>query len=132
MNFITKIGKDINTVDIDAYYPLIGFGTYNAADWVKVIAHSTFMVQVLDKDKTIGFGRCVDDGVFCMIYDISVHPDYQRRGVGRTIMNEIKKYVAQNDFTSISLFYWPENKGSKPFYESCGFYEIPNAMRLKK
>lgn len=132
MTLTIKIGKDIHTMDINAYYPLIGFNAYNDADWARVIAHSTFMVQVLDNGKTIGFGRCVDDSIFCMIYDITVHPDYQRRGIGRTIMDEIKKYVAQNDFVSVSLFYWPENKGSKPFYESCGFYELPNAMRLKK
>ena len=132
MKYTIKIGNDINTADIDAYYPLLDFGVYNAKDWGKVRAHSTFIVQVQDKGKTVGWGRCVDDGTFCMIYDMAVHPDYQKQGIGRTIIEEIKKYVARNDFSSVSLFYNPHNPGVKEFYQKCGFYELPNAMRLKK
>ena len=132
MAYAIQIGNDIHTVDIDAYYPLLGFELYDAKEWKKIRERSTFIVQVLDKGKTVGWGRCVDDGTFCMIYDIAVHPDYQRRGIGRTVINEIKKYVAQNDFVSASLFYNPENLAAKKFYKKCGFYELSNAMRLKK
>ena len=132
MAYIVKIGSDIHTADIDAYYPSLGFGLYNAKDWEKVRERSTFIVQVLDKGKTVGWGRCVDDGTFCMIYDMAVHPNYQKQGIGRTIIEEIKKYVARNDFSSVSLFYNPHNPGVKEFYQKCGFYELPNAMRLKK
>ena len=132
MNYTIKIGNDINIADIDAYYPSLGFECYEAKDWEKVKEKSTFIVQVLDKGKTVGWGRCVDDGTFCMIYDMAVHPDYQRQGIGRVIIDEIKKYVAQNDFLSVSLFYNPHNPTVKEFYQKCGFYELPNAMRLKK
>lgn len=132
MTYTIKIGTDINTADIDAYYPSLGFGLYEAQDWKKVKEKSTFIVQVLDKNKTVGWGRCVDDGTFCMIYDVAVHPNYQRQGIGHTIIDEIKKYVAQNDFLSVSLFYNPDNPGAKEFYKKCGFYELTNAMRLKK
>ena len=132
MKYKIQIGKDIHTADIDAFYPLLNFGVYGAKDWEKVRERSTFIVQVLDRGHTVGWGRCVDDGTFCMIYDIAVHPDYQRQGIGRTVIDEIKKYVAQNDFTSASLFYYPHNPGAKAFYLACGFYELPNAMRLKK
>ena len=132
MNYTIQIGNDIHTEDIDAYYPLLDFGVYGAKDWQKIREKSTFIVQVLDKGHTVGWGRCVDDGSFCMIYDMAVHPNYQRQGIGRTIIEEIKKYVARNDFSSVSLFYNPHNPGVKEFYQKCGFYELPNAMRLKK
>ena len=132
MNYTIKIGKDVNTGDIDAYYPLLDFYVYNKKTWQSVLSKSTFIVQVLDNNKTVGWGRCVDDGFFCMIYDIAVHPSYQRQGIGYMIIDEIKKYVAQNNFLSVSLFYNPDNRGSKEFYKKCGFYELPNAMRLKK
>ncbi|MBQ9089589.1 MAG: GNAT family N-acetyltransferase [Alphaproteobacteria bacterium] len=132
MNYTIKIGNDINTKDIDDFYPLIDFNIYKSKDWEKIRQRSTFIVQIQDKGKTIGWGRCVDDGTFCMIYDMAVHPNYQRQGIGKTIMDEIKKYVAQNDFYSVSLFYNPYNPTVKEFYQKCGFYELPIAMRLKK
>ncbi len=49
MAYIVKIGNDIHTADIDAYYPSLGFGLYNAKDWEKVRERSTFIVQVLDR-----------------------------------------------------------------------------------
>ena len=131
MQYTVEIGNKIHTSDIDAFYPSLGFELYTEQEWVKVQEKSSFIVQVLDKGKTIGWGRCVDDGTFCMIYDVAVHPDYQKQGVGTTIMDEIKKYVAQNDFLSVSLFYNPNNPSVKEFYKKCGFYELTNAMRLK-
>ena len=35
MAYTIKIGNDIHSADIDAYYPLLGFGLYNAKDWKK-------------------------------------------------------------------------------------------------
>ncbi len=131
MPYIIKTGKDIKTTDIDAFYPLIGFDVYTPQEWQKVIHASTFMIQVQLNNQTIGFGRTVDDGTFCMIYDVAVHPDFQKKGIGRIIMHQIKLYIRQNNIFSTSLFYNPNHKGIKTFYEKCGFYTIENAMRLK-
>ncbi|MBR4927118.1 MAG: GNAT family N-acetyltransferase [Alphaproteobacteria bacterium] len=132
MSYSVQIGNNIHTADIDAFYPLIDFYTYNAQDWENIRNKSSFIVQVLDNQKTIGWGRCVDDGSFCMLYDIAVHPDYQKKGIGTMIINEIKKYISKHSFISVSLFYNPDNPTVKEFYKKCGFYELPNAMRLKK
>ena len=51
MKYTVKIGNDINTADIDAYYPLLDFGVYNAKDWEKVRAHSTFVFKFRIKVK---------------------------------------------------------------------------------
>ena len=132
MTYTIQIGTNIHTQEIDEFYPLIDFNVYNAQDWENIKNKSTFIVQILDNNKTIGWGRCVDDGTFCMLYDIAVHPHYQGKGVGRMIIDEIKKYIAQNDFLSVSLFFNPDLPGVDKFYEKCGFYHLSNAMRLKK
>ena len=126
------LGNDIHTQEIDEFYPLIDFNVYNAQAWENIKNKSSFIVQILDNNKTIGWGRCVDDGTFCMLYDIAVHPNYQGKGIGRLIINEIKKYIAQNDFFAVSLFFNPDLPGVDKFYEKCGFYHLSNAMRLKK
>ena len=131
-NFIVKIGKDINTQDIDEMHTLLNWENYRSDQWPVIKKQSTFMVQVLIGKKTIGFARCVDDTEMCMIYDVVVHPDHQKKGIGTILMNEILKYVKTQNFASVSLFYYIKNKGLDSFYRKFGFEIVPNAMRLKK
>lgn len=40
--------------------------------------------------KLVGFARLVSDGQFAaLVVDLAVHPDYQRRGIGRKLMNRL-------------------------------------------
>lgn len=89
------------------------------------------MVQVLSGDKVIGFARVVDDARMCMIYDVIVHPKYQKKGVGMLLMNEIMTYISSQNFVSVSLFYDINNKGVDNFYRKFCFELLPNTMRLK-
>lgn len=132
MHYTIKIGKEINTNDVNCILDLIGWESYSSDLWTEVINKSTFMVQVLTKDKTIGFARTLDDGRMCMIYDVCVHPDYQRSGIGTLLMQEILKYIHSHHFYSVSLFYDMSNMGVDNFYRKFGFELIPNAMRLTK
>lgn len=132
MKYTVKIGKDIKTNDVNEILDLIGWGGYSPDLWTNIINKSTFIVQVLTKGKTIGFARVLDDGRMCMIYDVCVHPNHQRDGVGTLLMQEILKYIHSHHFCSVSLFYDMNNKGLPHFYRKFGFEVIPNAMRLKK
>ena len=132
MTYTIKTGKRINTKDIDEIHSLLQWGHYRSEQWPVVKKQSTFMVSVLDGKKTVGFARCVDDSEMCMIYDVVVHPDYQKKGIGTLLMKEILRYVKSNNFATVSLFYDIKNKGLDNFYQKFGFEIIPNAMRLKK
>lgn len=127
-----KIGKRINTKDIDEIHSLLKWGNYRPEQWPIVKKQSTFMVSVLDGRKTVGFARCVDDSEMCMIYDVVVHPNYHGQGIGTILMKEIIKYVKAQNFATVSLFYDPKNPCLPNFYKKFGFQQIPNAMRLKK
>ena len=132
MNYKIKIGKKINIKDINEIHSLLNWGNYSSEQWPIVKKQSTFMVQVLCEKKTVGFARCVDDSEMCMIYDVVVHPDYQKKGIGTLLMKEVLKYIKSNNFATVSLFYDIKNKGLDNFYRKFGFETIPNAMRLKK
>ena len=132
MSYIVKIGKEINISNVNEILNLVGWGEYTPEQWKIVIDKSTFMVEVLHQNQTIGFARVVDDTRMCMIYDVCVHPDYQKQGVGTLLMKEILKYVEANDFSVVNLFYDRDNKGLDNFYRKFGFESIPNAMRLMK
>lgn len=132
MSYIVKIGKEINISNVNEILNLVGWGEYSPEQWKIVIDKSTFMVEVLHQNQTIGFSRVVDDTRMCMIYDVCVHPDYQKQGVGTLLMKEVLKYVEANDFAVVNLFYDRDNKGLDNFYRKFGFESIPNAMRLMK
>ncbi|MNO32796.1 ribosomal-protein-alanine N-acetyltransferase [compost metagenome] len=59
------------------------------------------------------------------VYDINIaiHPNFQRRGVGRILMNEMKTVAAKSGVRKLSLRVLATNPGAVSFYGSCGFVE---------
>jgi ribosomal protein S18 acetylase RimI-like enzyme len=43
--------------------------------------------------RLIAMGRVVGDGLHVQVTDIAVHPDHQKRGLSRTVMESIMGYV---------------------------------------
>ena len=53
---------------------------------------STYVRIAYDNEKIVGFGRTVDDGqYYALIVDLLVDPEYQRKGIGSTILKELGK-----------------------------------------
>ncbi|YCA41711.1 GNAT family N-acetyltransferase [Bacillus sp. JZ8] len=55
--------------------------------------------------------------------DIGVHPDFQRKGVGRALLNYIFSWGKKNGFTKVSIRVLSTNQPAIPFYISNGFKE---------
>ncbi len=132
MKYQIRIGKRLNIADINEIHNLFNWGNYTPEQWVKVKKQSTFMVQIIINKKTIAFARCVDDSDFCTIYDVIVHPNYQKQGYGTILMQELLKYIKANNFLEVSLFYMLDNPGLDKFYAKFGFSKVTNAMQLKR
>ena len=83
----------------------------------KALKASTLTVVVRDRRKlAVGCGRAFsDDLLMTFVPDIFVHPDYQKMGVGRLIMEEITGKFAH---TSFFMGAQTENEG---FFERLGF-----------
>lgn len=83
-------------------------------------------------------GRCVamarmigDMGLCCYIKDVVVHPDYQGRGLGRTLIDELLRFVNEHGISGTSVFVELAAMPDKvPFYEKFGF-SANEAHRLK-
>ena len=69
----------------------------------------------------------IGDGMYFLIADIVVCPEFQKRGIGTNIINMLLKYVEDNTpaggRSSIQLI---AEKGKEPFYEKLGFKLIPH------
>ncbi|MDE7310250.1 MAG: GNAT family N-acetyltransferase [Eubacterium sp.] len=100
---------------------------YSKEQTQKALDNSLYTVIAVDDNQAIGMGRLIGDGVYYLIADIVVHPDYQKQGVGNKIVNMIIEYVEKatpiGGRSSIQLI---AVKGKEAFYEKMGFKIIPH------
>lgn len=93
----------------------------------KALNNSLYTVIAVDDNKTIGMGRLIGDGMYYMMVDIVVQPDYQQQGIGNKIVSMLIDYV--NEETPIggrSSIQLIAEKGKESFYEKKGFKIIPH------
>jgi GNAT superfamily N-acetyltransferase len=60
--------------------------------------------------------------------DMSVRPDYQRRGVGRQCVDEIIRIARAWPADAIRLDAYDAEAGAGGFYARCGFRHVGNAV----
>ncbi len=102
-------------------------------DQVKLAMENTlFRVSVFDNEKLIAMARVIGDkGLDYYIKDVVVIPEYQGKGVGRILIDELLKYINDNGIKGTEIFVelcaMPD---VIPFYEKFGF-ESNEAQRLK-
>ncbi len=59
--------------------------------------NSLYTIAVRDRGALIGFGRVVGDGaIVYVVSDVMVDINYQGRGIGKMIMEQITKYLDDN------------------------------------
>lgn len=87
--------------------------------------NSHTVIFVFDEDKLIGFGRAISDGAYqAAIYDVAVLPEYQGKGVGKLIVENIINNIPQCNFI---LYAAP---GKDKFYEKLNFRKMKTGMAL--
>lgn len=105
----------------------VGWNNFAKEQVSKSINNSIYSVTVVENDETIAMGRLLGDGIYFMIVDIVVNPEFQGKGIGSKIVDMLLKYV--DDMTpiggrsSIQLIAEP---GKEEFYIKRGFKLIPH------
>ena len=134
MKLIESAQKNLNAEQINALRFSVGWCTKRGEEkWREILDKSSFVYSVFDQKQLIGMGRIVEDGIFCMFYDIIVHKDYQGKGIGKMIMKNLLEFTKNKKYSSISLFADPNNRDFLiPFYNKFGFELFETGMRLKK
>lgn len=84
-------------------------------------SHTT--VFVYHAELLIGFGRAISDGVYqAAIYDCAVLPEYQGKGIGTIIMQNILPRISH---CNVILYASPGKEG---FYQKHGFRKMKTGM----
>ena len=94
--------------------------------------HTLFRISVWDGEKIVAMARMNGDlGLDYYIKDVVVRPEYQHKGIGRMMINELLKFINDNGVKGTEIFVELCAVPDKiPFYEKFGF-EANEAQRLK-
>jgi len=120
------LSNDASRVDWDRLVDIFHrapLGTRESARLRQVFAQSTVCCFAWVGDELIGAGRAISDRIsYAAIFDVVIAPEYQNRGVGTAIMeNLIEAAQAPN----VILHSVPGKEG---FYSRLGFRKMKTAM----
>lgn len=96
------------------------------------LEHSVFRLSIFDGEKIVAMARMIGDMGLCYyIKDVVVRPEYQKQGIGRTLINELMKFIRENGVSGTDIFVELCAMPDKiPFYEKLGF-SANEAQRLR-
>lgn len=130
INGETNMEYKENTLSYEDYVRLresAGWLNFSKEQSENAISHSLYIATAVEGQETIAMGRLIGDGQYHLIADVIVHPDFQHRKIGTSILNMLLHYVSENTpaggRSSVQLIAEP---GKEPFYESLGFKRIPH------
>ena len=85
------------------------------------LSNSLFAVVARQENSVVGFGRVIGDGgLYFYIQDLIVHPDFQNRGLGDSLMSELMGYIMTHA-KSGAFIGLMSARGLQKFYERFGF-----------
>jgi GNAT superfamily N-acetyltransferase len=64
------------------------------------------------------------------VWQMSVHADHQRKGIGRRLINQAVAWAAGHPLTALTLTTFRDVPWNAPFYWSCGFEIVDPALYL--
>ena len=99
-------------------YRLSGWSSADKPDQLHDgLTNSHSLVTAWDAGQLVGLANAISDGFLVVYYPhLVVHPDYQRRGIGREMMNRLaKKYMGFHQQCVLA------DKDAVGFYQKCGF-----------
>ncbi len=100
--------------------------TYPVADLVQ--AAEAGLLFIAEADGTVvGFATCSRRDARLHLDEVSVHPDYGRKGYGRALVERVLAVACETGQSGVSLTTFADIPWNGPFYASMGFLEVPES-----
>lgn len=94
------------------------------ANLARKIERDTDLVVVAECDgKVVGTTIGGWDGWWAWVYRVAVHPEYQRRGIGKGLFAEVHRRLAARGADAACLIASPENEAMRALIEGIGYKE---------
>lgn len=105
----------------------VGWCNFSEEQSRAVLKNSLYTILALDGVDAVGMGRLIGDGMYFLIADVVVSPEYQGKKTGTEIIRRLLGYVESHtpsgSRSSVQLI---SEKGKEPFYEKLGFKRLPH------
>lgn len=130
----------VDSLNVDEYNNLreqVGWERKNPIVVEKAIRNSTIVKKAVYDNCAVGMARAIGDGMSYLLVDVVVSSKYQKRGIGKKLVNaiieEVKETTVIGEYSTINLI---SIKDMEKFYENCGFEAVPfgyngSGMRIK-
>lgn len=120
MNIIYKTGFDEEWIDqiieLHNKTELMKRGYEYKEKFLRAYKNRYAVVTCWKEDRLIGFGTLISDGeMYSSIFDLVIDPAFQKKGIGRQIIDRLTKTAPDTCIHLTSTF------GNEKFYEKVGF-----------
>ena len=97
----------------------------------EALKNGLFNVSAICDGKVVGMGRLVGDGaMYWYLQEIIVLPEYQGKGIGKSIVNRLIEYIQSSAIPGTKIeIGLTAAKGKEPFYEKFGFTVSSTGMK---
>lgn len=125
---IENDGRAVNWERVVDLFQAVGWRDREREEVKRAFARSSFSAFAFEGDELVGFGRTIDDGrYYASIVDVVVAPTWQRRGIGRAIVQELMRCL--EGYLMVTLVAAPDVQG---FYRRLGWENQITAMILPR
>jgi ribosomal protein S18 acetylase RimI-like enzyme len=123
--------RNIDLYELEELCDAVGWARRPLRKVKKALEFSFLVVSMWEikanSRKLIGFARATSDRAFnATIWDVVVHPTFQKKGLGKALMKYTIKKLRSEDISNITLFADPH---VLDFYRSLGFVLDPEGIK---
>jgi ribosomal protein S18 acetylase RimI-like enzyme len=128
-----KPGSDLPFDQLLDLYNSVGWRNYTSEEQrdllPRALHNSTYVISAWDQDRLVGLARGLSDDVSIFyLQDILIHPEYQRKGVGRQLLTnclERFRHVRQK------VLLTDDEEKQLLFYESLGYHNTRKIQSMQ-
>ncbi|NDW05409.1 GNAT family N-acetyltransferase [Jiella pacifica] len=92
-----------------------------------LVEHEVFVAEEKRSGEAVGFVAARDLGELYWISELSVDPDHQRRGIGRSLVSAVLERARWFQHRAVGLTTYGDIPVGAPFYRRLGFAAVPDA-----
>jgi GNAT superfamily N-acetyltransferase len=112
-----RLNAEIANFELNELFGL-AWNNHQEKDFERQLRHSLLWICAYDKNTLIGFVNVAwDGGIHAFLLDTTVHPAYQRRGIGKVLVMQAIQAAHAEGMEWLHVDYEPHLEA---FYQDCG------------